>query len=112
MHIASRALLLLATAALSLTSVATFAQNKPRIDKAADLPRFIFRIDGKVEDVVRNAERFAPFAQALRKDIEGVLANYDIADKATQRQRRELLMLGLGQYQFCLGSSTHRSLVL
>ena len=93
MNIASRALFLLAAAALSLTSVVTFAQNKPRIEKAADLPRFSYRIEGKVEDVVRNAERFAPFAQALRKDIEGVLANYDIADKATQRDLLTTLAL-------------------
>ena len=63
-----------------------WAQTKPRIDKAADLPRFSYRIEGKLEDVVRNAERFAPFAAAVRKDLEGVVNGYDIADKATQRE--------------------------
>ena len=31
---------------------------------------------------------------------------------APQRQRRELLMLGIRQHQFCLGSSSHRRLVV
>lgn len=60
------------------------AQTKPRIDKAADLPRFTYKIDGKVEDLVRSADKFAPFAAAVRRDTESVLANYDIADKATR----------------------------
>ncbi|HEY3635044.1 MAG TPA: S8 family serine peptidase [Caldimonas sp.] len=65
------------------TSLAT-AQTKPRIEKAADLPRFTYKIDGKVEDVVRSKEKFAPFATAVRRDTDSVLANYDIADKATR----------------------------
>ena len=68
------------------------AQAKPRIEKAADLPRFSYKIDGKVEDVVRSAEKFAPFAAALRRDTESVLAGYEIADKAT---RRDLLNIVL-----------------
>ena len=43
-----------------------WAQAKPRIDKAADLPRFTYRVEGKLEDVVRKPERFAPFAAAVR----------------------------------------------
>ena len=70
-----------------------WAQTKPRIDKAADLPRFSYRIEGKLEDVVRNAERFAPFAAAVRKDLEGVVNGYDIADKATQRELLTTLAL-------------------
>ncbi|MEO8923009.1 MAG: hypothetical protein ABI330_09340, partial [Caldimonas sp.] len=42
------------------------AQAKPRIDKAADLPRFTYKVDGKVEDLVRSADKFAPFAAAVR----------------------------------------------
>jgi subtilisin family serine protease len=58
---------------------------KPRIEKAADLPRFSYKIDGKVEDLVRDGSRFAPFAAQVRRDTESVLANYDIPDKATRR---------------------------
>ena len=59
--------------------------TKPRIEKAADLPRFSYKLAAKVEDVVRSADKFAPFAAQLRRDTESVLAGYDIADKATQR---------------------------
>jgi hypothetical protein len=62
-----------------------YAQTKPRIEKAADLPRFTYKLDTKVEEVVRSKERFAPFAAQVRRDVESVIAGYDIPDKATQR---------------------------
>ena len=62
-----------------------YAQNKPRIEKAADLPRFAYKLSGQLEDTVRSAERFAPLGAALRRDAESVLNNYDIADAATKR---------------------------
>lgn len=71
----------LASAALSPVT----AQNKPRIERAADLPRFSYKIDGKVEDLVRRADAFAAFGAAVRRDLEAVLAGYDIPDRATQR---------------------------
>ena len=83
----------IALIALLTTQMLSWAQTKPRIDKAADLPRFSYRIEGKVEDVVRNADRFAPFAAALRKDIESVLGGYEIGDKATQRDLMTTLAL-------------------
>lgn len=58
---------------------------KPRIEKAADLPRFSYKLDAKAEDMVRSAPAFAPLAAQLRRDAESVLAGYEIADKATQR---------------------------
>ncbi len=62
------------------------AAEKKRIDKAADLPRFSYRLDAKAEDMVRDDAKFKPFARELRRDLESVLAQYDIADKAAQRQ--------------------------
>jgi len=62
------------------------AQTKPRIDKAADLPRFSYPVKGSLETLVRDEAAFAPFAAQLRSDTESVLARYDIADKAMQRQ--------------------------
>ena len=76
---------------LALATGLAAAQTKPRIDKAADLPRFSYKIDGKVEDVVRSPERFAPFAAAVRRDTESVLAGYDISDKSTRRGLINLL---------------------
>ena len=82
---------LLFTLSLALLGSSAVAQPKPRIERAADLPRFSYKIEGKVEDVVRSPERFAPFAAAVRRDAESVLANYDIADKAAQRSLIGLL---------------------
>jgi subtilisin family serine protease len=61
------------------------AQTKQRIEKAADLPRFNYPINGKVEDMLHDDARFKPFAAAVRHDVEGVLAQYDIPDHATKR---------------------------
>ena len=69
---------------------------KPRIDKAADLPRFSYPISGKLENLVRSPSAtdsgFAALAAALRRDTESVLAGYQIADKAAQRDLLGLLM--------------------
>ncbi len=76
----------LAALAVALAVAApAFAQTKQRIDKAADLPRFSYKIDGKVEELVRDDAKFKPFAQALRRDTESVLAGYEISDKAALR---------------------------
>ncbi|HEX7328789.1 MAG TPA: S8 family serine peptidase [Casimicrobiaceae bacterium] len=68
------------------TTAATATDAKPRIDKAADLPRFTYHVDGKVEDIVRDPAKFAPFAAAVRRDVESVIAGYEIDDHATLRQ--------------------------
>ena len=72
---------------------AAAAQSKPRIERAADLPRFVYKVDGPLEDIVRSPERFAPFAAALRRDTESVLDGYEIADKATRRNLLNQLAL-------------------
>ena len=75
-----------AAALLSMAAVAASAQAaKPRIEKAADLPRFSYRIEGRLEDMVREAARFAPLVAAIRRDTESVLAGYEIADRTTLR---------------------------
>lgn len=68
------------------TAVANAADARPRIAKAADLPRFTYQVDGRVEDIVRDPAKFAPFAAAVRRDIESVLAGYEIDDHATLRE--------------------------
>jgi subtilisin family serine protease len=77
-----RLAVLLLTLAFTLP---TLAQEKQRVEKAADLPRFSYRIDGKVEDVVRDEAKFRAFALDLRRDFEAVLAKYAIPDKAVER---------------------------
>ncbi len=84
--------------AISLACSAATAQPsqqaptpKPRIEKAADLPRFSYPINTPLEQLVRDEQAFAPLAAALRRDTEGVLAGYDIPDKSTQRDLVGLL---------------------
>ncbi|MEO8848369.1 MAG: S8 family serine peptidase [Casimicrobiaceae bacterium] len=64
------------------------AADKIAVERAADLPRFTYKIDGRLDQLVADDARFTVFARALRHDIESVLQSYDIKDKAT---RRELL---------------------
>src|SRR5438045_4011064 len=81
------------------------AQGKKRIDKAADLPRFSYKVDGRIEDMVRDDAKFKSFAGEVRRDLEGVLAQYDIEDKATLRQiLGELAQLDMldGSYEAAL----------
>lgn len=78
--------ILIATWALVLFALPAGAQPKPRIDKAADLPRFTYRLDASLERTVRDPALFAAFASQFRRDTEGVLAGYEIDDKATLRQ--------------------------
>jgi hypothetical protein len=72
-------------AALCLAVPAGAQPAKPRIEKAADLPRFTYKVDGKLEDIVMRPERFVPFAAQVRRDTESVLNGYEIPDKATKR---------------------------
>jgi subtilisin family serine protease len=83
--------MLLLLLALSLTGPA-LAQTKKRIEKAADLPRFTYQVDGKVEDLLTDDAKFATFAKQLRRDIDSVLAGYEIPDKASERQLLATLM--------------------
>ena len=62
------------------------AQPRQRIEKAADLPRFNYRIDGKVEDVVRDDAKF----KAVRRRRCSATSSrcsrrYEIPDKSVER---------------------------
>ena len=60
-----------------------FAQAKKQVTKADDLPRITYKVEGTATELVTSAEKFNPFARQLRADIEKILAEYDIEDKAT-----------------------------
>ena len=74
-------------------SQGALAQAKKKIERAADLPRFSYRIDGKVEDLLHDAAKFKAFAGAVRADTESVLRDYELSDKAAERQLRGLLVV-------------------
>lgn len=97
-----------ALAASLLLAGAASAQTLKRVEKADDLPRFSYPVQGEVEAIVRDPQRFAAFAQQRRKDVEGVLATYDIAELSTKRQLlNELAQLDLleGRYDEALKRS-------
>jgi hypothetical protein len=80
-------------AALPALAQAPAAPARPRIEKAADLPRFSYPVSGSLEALVRSPEAFQPLAVALRRNTESVLAGYDIPDKATRRDLLNQLAL-------------------
>jgi hypothetical protein len=82
---ATLALVVALLAGCAATPPATPPTVKPRVERAADLPRFSYRIDGKLEDVMRDPARFAAFAAQVRRDTLSVLNGYDIPDKGTRR---------------------------
>jgi subtilisin family serine protease len=83
----------------SWLSTAVFAQAKPRIEKAADMPRFSYKIDGQLEDLVKDEKAFGRFAAEVRRDFQSVLDGYEIADKAAHRD----LLTVLAQIDFLEG---------
>ncbi|MBI1177231.1 S8 family serine peptidase [bacterium] len=69
-----------------------FAQEKKKITKADELPRLTYSIDGTATALVTNAEKFEPFAQKVRSDIDKLLSEYDIEDKATLKEFKGTLL--------------------
>ena len=85
-----------------------WAADKIRVDKQADIPRFSYAISQPLETVVRDKATFNLVTAKIREDMESVLAKYDIADKASQRQYLgSLTQLNFlaGQYDAALASA-------
>lgn len=78
-------ILVLATALIAGAAAAP-AQTKKKVDRISELPTYSYRIDGSVEDTIRDPAKFAAFAREYRRNTEATLADYDIQDKATLRQ--------------------------
>jgi len=45
---------------------------KRKITRAADVPVFQHKIDGRVEDLIQSEEAFRPLAVQIRRDVESV----------------------------------------
>jgi subtilisin family serine protease len=73
---------------LGLVSAALIPAQTPKqkITRAADVPVFNYPISGKIEDLLNSPEAFAKLTAQIRRDIESVLANYDIEEAATKRR--------------------------
>jgi subtilisin family serine protease len=80
--------------ALALLPAVALAQPaKKTITREADLPRFTYPMSGRVEDLLKDEKRFKPLAAHVRKNVESVLAQYNITERATQRQLVGVLMV-------------------
>ncbi len=84
-----RPLILLAAVLLGL---APAHAEKPRITSQDQLPRFNYPLKGKVTDVVSTDAGYDLLAPAVRKDLEKLINDYDIADKATLQGILSVLM--------------------
>ena len=73
------------------TAISAAAQERKRVERAVDLPRYSYGVSGNVEQLVRDDAAFAVFAKAVRRDTESTLAQYEIADKSVERQQLSLL---------------------
>jgi len=78
-----KALALFAVLAATLALAPGFAAEKPKITSQDQLPRFSYEFKGKVTDVVTGEAAYRPLAQRVRADLEKLLADYDIQDRAT-----------------------------
>jgi len=67
------------------------SQDRIKIEKADDVPRFTYQVSGKLDDLIRDDAKFEAFAGPLRRDVESIFAKYDIVDKSTQRGLLSLL---------------------
>ena len=59
---------------------AALAQTPKRVERADELPRFTYPVQGEVEALVRDPQRFAALAADVRRNTESTLAAYDIAE--------------------------------
>jgi hypothetical protein len=76
-------IVLILCAAAASPSHGTEPQEKIKIDSLEELPRHSYKIEGKISELVKSSEAFAPLAAELRKNIEADLSKYEIADKST-----------------------------
>lgn len=71
---------------LALSFGSAYSADRKPVDTQADLPRFSYPVNGKVETLLDADEAtFAAFAAPVEADIDGVLRDYDIRDHAALR---------------------------
>ena len=78
-------LALLAAFAAAIGLAPVRAAEKPKITSQDQLPRFSYEFKGKVTDVVTQEDAYQQLAPKVRADLEKLLADYDIEDRATRQ---------------------------
>jgi subtilisin family serine protease len=77
---------------LCLSAPSAWTQQKKKITKADDLPRLTYKVDGTATELVADAGKFDPFARKVRGDIDRILNEYDLEDKATLKEFKGTLL--------------------
>jgi len=62
------------------------AQDKKKIYKLDDLPRYTYPIDINASELLVSDKEFNSFAKQVREDIQSTLDEYDIEDKTTLKE--------------------------
>lgn len=84
-----------------LAAPAVWAQDKKPVTSLDDLPRFTYHIPGSASELLLDKDAIAALAADVRRDVESVLADYDIQDNTTlQRLNSALLSIDMIQYKF------------
>jgi subtilisin family serine protease len=66
--------------------ISLYSQNKIKIEKADDLPKHYYNLEGhKAMDYINNRDLCIELADKLEKNLKSDLVKYDIPDKATMR---------------------------
>ena len=68
---------------LSLVLATPALAEKIRIEKADDLPRHTYQIEGKASELVQDREAIMALAAKVKADLEADLETYDIPDATT-----------------------------
>lgn len=75
-----KAAVAVACAALAATAVAT---DKTVVEKADDLPRHTYRVEGTASELVQDREAILKLAAEVRRDLDADLAAFEIPDRTT-----------------------------
>jgi len=59
------------------------SDTRPKITNQDQLPRYTYEVEGAASEILTSEAAFAPLAAAVRSDIEALLADYEIEDRAT-----------------------------
>lgn len=81
------------TLALTLQPLAAVAQQKTIINRADELPRRTYKLEGKAVDIVADRAQLDRLAAEVKKNLEADLAKFDIRDNATLNGINSVLML-------------------
>ena len=66
-----------------ITVLPAIGTAKIKVESEEDLPRFTYKVEGSLSDLVQSDADFAAFAALVRSDIESVLEEYEIGDATT-----------------------------